>query len=90
VAENICRSLVLIIAIVKEKFLTVPSTEKKREGSSWPMVQVEVAKTPNGKVKAHHPILNGNFLDFINVATAKESQTTPKAHSKIPIKNPTL
>jgi len=54
------------------------------------MVQVHVVKTPNGKVQAHHPKLKGNFLDFITVATAKESQTTPKAHSKIPIKNPTL
>lgn len=64
--------------------------EKKRDGRSLPKVQVHVVKTPNGKVSAHQPILNGNFLVTSKVATAKESHTSPKAHMKMPIIDPTL
>jgi hypothetical protein len=42
--------------------LTVPKTLKKALGNSTPIKIVLVAKTPIGNVKAHHPILNGNFL----------------------------
>jgi hypothetical protein len=49
-----------------------------------------VVKTPRGKVNAHQPMLNGNFFVVIKVVTAKVSHTTPNAHSKIPIMNPTL
>lgn len=68
----------------------MPRTEKNLEGSSLPMVHVQVVKTPKGKVNAHQPILNGNFLVVINVVTANVSHTKPNAHSKIPIMNPTL
>lgn len=70
--------------------LTVPRTEKNREGSSSPRVHVQVVKTPKGKVSAHQPMLKGKLFVMSNVITAKVSHTRPNAHSKIPIKNPKL
>ena len=67
---------------------TVPSTLKKVEGNSFPIVVVEVVNTPRGNVNPHHPMLNGNRLRLI-LAAAKNSHTSPNPHIMVAANHPT-
>ena len=66
----------------------MPRTLKNLDGISWPSWLVQVAKTPSGKVNAHHPRLNGNFFNRIMAATAKNSHIQPNDHRRRPIRKP--
>lgn len=55
-----------------------------------PISQVQVAKTPKGKVNPHHPMLNGKLLHRTMEARAKKSQTSAKAQRIKATRKPTV
>ncbi len=75
------------IATVAEK--RVPRTLKNELGTSFAKVVVATAYTPNGNVKPHQPMLNGNRLQLM-LASAKNSQTSPNPQIKMPRNAPAL